>query len=86
MAVLLFLLLNLADAYLTGCALAMGAGEFNPIAAGYGASMPLKGLLVVLVAFLLYMFRREGLLWFLNFALLGIVLWNLSVCAIGKAW
>jgi len=85
MAALLFLLLNLADAYLTKLALGMGMSELNPVAVGFGDSMVLKGLVAVLVIFLLYIYRRERFLWLLNLAFFGVVSWNFALCVIGGA-
>ena len=72
----IFVTLNIVDAYLTKMALAAGAAEVNPLMTGVGSSMITKGLMAVALAFILYYFRKERALWPLNFALLGIVLWN----------
>ncbi|MBA7697966.1 hypothetical protein ES703_106638 [subsurface metagenome] len=43
-----------------------------------GSSMVAKGLMAVGVVVILYLFRKEGYLWLLNIALVGLVLWNLA--------
>lgn len=78
----LFVTLNVVDAFLTKAALSVGAVEFNPIMTSIGGSMLAKGGLAISLAFLLYYFRQQRVLWLLNIVLFGVVLWNLSVCFI----
>jgi hypothetical protein len=78
----LFVTLNVVDAFLTKTALSAGAVEFNPVMAAIGSNVLAKGGLALSVAFLLYYFRQQRVLWLLNIVLFGIVLWNLSVCFI----
>ena len=71
-----FVVLNILDAQLTGTALALGSTEFNPITAGFGSSMLLKGLIATAIAVALVLFGRGRLFKPLNLAMLLIVLWN----------
>lgn len=71
-----FVALNIADAYLTKMSLMAGAIEVNPLMTGIGSSIISKGLIGVAVAVALYLFGKENMLWLLNLALFGIVLWN----------
>ena len=75
----MFIALNLLDAYLTKVSLAAGAVEFNPLMTSIGSSLMVKGLLAVALAFILYCFEKERVLWPLNFMLFGLVLWNSAV-------
>ena len=72
----LFVTLNVADAYMTKMSLAAGAIELNPIMVGIGSSLISKGLLGLVIALALFYFGKEKMLWVLNIALFGIVLWN----------
>ena len=72
-----FVGLNILDAQLTGAALALGASELNPIvAAGFGSSMLLKGLISSAIVIALFLFRRGRLLNPLTLGMLIVMLWN----------
>ena len=79
MPVAMFITLNVVDAYLTKMSLAAGAIEFNPLLTIIGSSLIAKGLLAAAVAFVLYSFGKERVLWPLNFLLCGIIIWNTAV-------
>lgn len=79
MPVVTFITLNVVDAYLTKLSLAVGAVEFNPLVTTIGSSLIIKGLLAAALAFVLYSFGKERVLWPLNFLLFGLVIWNLAV-------
>ena len=81
-----FVALNIMDAYLTKISLAAGAIEINPLMAGIGSSMLFKGLIAVGLVCALYFFGKEKLLWLLNFAFLGVVLWNSAAYLIIDLW
>ena len=81
-----FVALNIADAYLTKMSLMSGAVEINPLMAGIGSSMLSKGLIGVAIAVAFYLFGKEGMLWLLNLALFGIVLWNSASYLIIYLW
>ena len=68
----------MADAWLTRTSLTMGATELNPLATSFGMNMLAKCLIAVAVVLVLYRFGKEKLLWYANFAFIGIVLWNLQ--------
>ena len=86
MPAVVFITLNIADAYLTKISLMAGAIEINPIMAGIGSSMISKGLIGVAVALALYYFGKEHMLWLLNIALFGILLWNSATYLIIDLW
>ena len=82
MRVAMFITLNIMDAYLTKTALAVGAVEVNPLLTTIGSSIITKGLIAIALVFILYCFRKERVLWSLNFMLFGIVLWNSAIYCI----
>jgi len=74
---ILFIVLNILDAQLTGIALALGSSELNPIAAtGFGSSMLLKGLIASAIVTAVVLFKRGGLLKPLSLGMLLICAWN----------
>jgi hypothetical protein len=74
---ILFIVLNILDAQLTGVALALGSSELNPIAAtGFGSSMLLKGLIASAIVTAVVLFKRGGLLKPLSLGMLLICAWN----------
>jgi len=79
---LLFIALNIADAYLTKAGLSMGAVEVNPLAVHFGSSLIAKGLIAVLIIVGLHWFSREKSLWWMNLIVFGVVLWNFMQCGI----
>jgi hypothetical protein len=86
MPAITFVALNIADAYLTKVGLMAGAIEINPLMTGIGSSMIFKGLLAVALVGALFFFGKEKLLWLLNIALFGIVLWNTAMYLIIDLW
>ena len=83
---ILFVALNLADAWLTKQAVALGGTELNPVAQhfGYCDDLLLKGLLAGGVALVLLGIRKSHLFWYLNIAMLIVVVWNTTVVAVGN--
>ena len=74
---ILFIVLNILDAQLTGVALALGSSELNPIAAtGFGSSMLLKGLIASAIVTAVALFKRGGLLKPMSLGMLLICAWN----------
>lgn len=71
-----FVGLNVLDAQLSGIALALGSTELNPISAGFGSNMLLKGLIAITIVIALVLFKRGRLLRPLDLGMLLIVLWN----------
>jgi hypothetical protein len=86
MPAVLFVALNIADAYLTKIGLMAGAIEINPLMSVIGSSILLKGLIGIAVALVLYFLSKERMLWLLNIALFGIVLWNSATYLIIDLW
>ena len=86
MPAVVFVGLNIADAYLTKMSLMAGAIEINPLMTSIGSSMISKGLLGLVIALALYYFGKESMLWLLNIALFGIVLWNSATYLIMYLW
>lgn len=83
---IIFVLLNVADAYLTKLGLAMGATEGNAFIAvqALGGNILAKGLLSAFLASCLYAGRKEKALYLVNLLLFGIVVWNLAVIVYGR--
>ncbi len=74
---ILFIVLNILDAQLTGVALALGSRELNPIAAtGFGSSMLLKGLGSFAIVVAIVLLKRGRLLKPLSLVMLVICAWN----------
>ena len=73
---LVFIGLNVADAWLTKELLDIGSYEGNPLVTGYGSIVWFKGLLALVIIFLLLWFGKARLLWVLNICMLAVVLWN----------
>ena len=81
---IMFIALNVCDAYLTKVALSMGAAELNPLVTSWGSSLIAKGLFAAGIVLILYVFKKERLLWLVNMVLLGVILWNLAACMVGR--
>jgi len=81
---IIFIGLNLCDAYLTKIAFGIGAAKLNPLVTTWGSSLIAKGLAAAAIVLLLYAFNKERPLWIANILLLGVVLWNLAMCAVIK--
>ena len=77
----LFVGLNLLDAWLTKQAFALGEVELNPVVSffGYGDNLLLKGLLALVIALILWSLGKSYLSWYLNVLMLGVIWWNLAV-------
>ena len=82
MPAVIFIALNVMDAYSTKIALAVGAGELNALVGVAGSDVPAKGFLATAAVFFLYWFSKEKVLPLLNLMLFGVVLWNLAVYTI----
>ncbi|MBA7716179.1 hypothetical protein ES703_125244 [subsurface metagenome] len=73
---LLFIFLNIADAWLTEQLIANGGAEANPIVDGYGASLAIKALLAVLIVAITGITGKARLLRLLNAGMFLVVLWT----------
>ncbi|MBA7686044.1 hypothetical protein ES703_94479 [subsurface metagenome] len=73
---LVFIGLNIMDAWLTMEHLAIGNYEGNPLMTSYGSVVWFKALLAGVIVFLLIRFGKAKLLWVLNICMLAVVLWN----------
>lgn len=73
---LLFIGLNLADAWFTGELIAYGGGEANSIVIGYANSLIIKGLLSFAAVTILVATGKAKLLGLLNVCMLLVVIWN----------
>jgi len=71
---LVFIGLNILDAYWTKCNLARGALELNPFV--FGDSMLAKGLLALAAVVFLYYMGWEKWLLPMSIVMIGIVAWN----------
>ena len=76
---LVFIGLNVADAYLTKAALLMGAVELNPIGALWG-NMLIKGIVAAAIVVGLYVWGKQSTLWLLCLGMFGICCWNAAMC------
>jgi hypothetical protein len=86
MPAVLFVALNITDAYLTRLSLMSGAIEINPLMTSVGSSIISKGLIGIAVALALYFFGKERMLWLLNTVLFGILLWNSATYLMIDLW
>ena len=73
---LLFIFLNIADAWLTEQLVTNGGAEANPVVDGYGASLAVKALLAVLIVAVLGIAGKPRFLKLLNLGMLLVVLWT----------
>jgi len=73
---LLFVALNLTDAWLTRQLISHGGGEANPIVSAYGTDLVIKGLLALAVALVLVRLGKGRLLKVLNVCMVAVVLWT----------
>lgn len=72
---LLFVVLNIADAWLTREVLAIGWQEVNPVVNPYGTNIVIKGFLALAIVLLLVRFGKPELLRVLNVCWLVLVFW-----------
>lgn len=72
---MLFVGLNIGDAWLTKELLAIGWQEINPIVIAYDANMIVKGFLALAIALLLVALGKAKLLWALNICMSALVFW-----------
>ena len=80
---LLFVWLNVADAYLTRVAIGAGfgiEGNLSPVAQALGSNVLAKALLSVLAILLMRWLNKNWCLWLANLVMLGVVVWNAEVC------
>ena len=73
---LMFVGLNLADAWVTKQLLAHGGAEANPIASVYGSSFLIKGIVALAIVLILAGLGKGKLLKVLNICMLAVVLWT----------
>ena len=79
-----FIGLNILDAWLTGLALGAGNYELNPfLGMRFGSSMLIKGLISAGIVTALVLFRRGKLLKPLSLGMLLICTWN---CVVVLCW
>jgi len=74
---LVFIGLNILDAWLTGVALGAGSYELNPfLGMRFGGNMLIKGLISAAIVAALVLFKRGKLLKPLSLGMLIICVWN----------
>lgn len=85
---ILFVVLNLIDAWLTKQAFALGEVELNPVVNyfGYGDNLLVKGLLALAIVLIFRYFGKSHLFWYLNILMVGVIFWNTSVLAVLKIY
>lgn len=72
-----FIGLNILDAWLTRVALGLGSQELNPfLGMRFGSSMLVKGLIAAGIVMALVLFKRDRLLKLLNFGMVLVCAWN----------
>jgi len=72
-----FIGLNILDAWLTGLALGAGNYELNPfLGMRFGSNVLIKGLIAFLIVIILVLFKRGGLLKPLSLGMSLICVWN----------
>jgi hypothetical protein len=72
-----FIVLNILDAWLTGIALGAGSYELNLfLGARFGSSILVKGLISAGIVTALVLFKRDRLLKLLNFGMVLVCAWN----------
>ena len=76
---LVFIGLNVSDAYLTKTALPLGAVELNPIGVLWG-NMAIKGIVAAAIVVGLYAWGKQSTIWLLCLGMFGICFWNLAMC------
>ena len=79
---IIFVGLNITDAFPTKTALELGAieGNLSLLAVSCGANILIRALFAIAVVIFLYWRGRERILWGINFIIFGVVLWNLFIC------
>ena len=84
----LFVALNLVDAWLTKQAFALGETELNPVVSyfGYGDNLVMKGLLALAIALVFWRFGKSHLFRYLNILMLLVVFWNSAVLTLLKIY
>lgn len=85
MVALLFIGLNIADAYLSKVGIELGGYEGLSWSQAYSSNMLAKGLIALVMVIGLYWFHREKSLWWMNFIVFGAVAWNFAVL-FASAW
>jgi hypothetical protein len=73
----IFVGLNMADAYFTQLVLANGGIELNPLAGTFGTNILARALLAAVSAAAISLAGRRNWLGHLNTILLWVVMWNL---------
>lgn len=72
-----FIGLNILDAWLTRVALGLGSQELNPfLGVRFGSSILVKGLIAAGIVMALVMFKRDRLLKLLSVGMVVICVWN----------
>ncbi len=74
-----FIILNIADAFLTKEALKLGGQELNPLMFSTGSDPWVKGLLALGIVIALRIIGKENVLYFLCIAMACVVFWNAIV-------
>ena len=73
---LMFVGLNLADAWVTEQLLAHGGGEANAIVSAYGSNMLIKGFIALAIVVTMVRLDKAKLLKVLNICMAAVVLWT----------
>lgn len=76
MAALIFIGLNVIDAWLTRIDLALGAFELSPLAPPFAANLMARGLVAVVIILILFLIKKASLVWWANLLMLIPVSWH----------
>ena len=76
LGVVLFVGLNVADAWLTRELIAVGGAEANPLVSLYGSNALIKGFLALAIVLILVRLDKAKWLKVLNIGMVAVVLWT----------
>ena len=79
MAELIFIGLNVFDAWLIRIDMGLGAIDINPLTPPFMANLLARSLIAIVVVVTLNPVRKENLLWWANIVLAGVLSWHLAV-------
>lgn len=76
MAELIFIGLNVIDAYLLGMNLGLGVIEINPMVPPLAANAGARGLTAIAIIIIFYLIKKGNLLGWANLIIFGLISWH----------
>jgi hypothetical protein len=76
MAALIFIGLNVIDAWLTRIDLALEAFELSPLVPPFAANLMTRGLVAIVIILIFYLIKKEGFIWWANLLMLVPISWH----------